>query len=123
MTDPSARVRVTGPSRRTPRHRSRTVEIDAASALGTVYLASLMRAQRRLAAVAILAVCGTLGLLPLLFRLAPGLGSVQVLGLPLSWLVLGVAVYPFVALVAWLYVRSAERNEAAFTALVTEDDE
>ncbi len=42
----------------------------------------------------------------------------QLLGLPLPWLLLGALVYPSLVLAAWLYVRQAERNERDFTELV-----
>lgn len=87
-------------------------------------MGSLLRAQLRLA-LGILATLGvTVGALPLLFHLAPGLGAIHVsvlgLGLPLAWLLLGVLVYPFLFLLGWLYVRRAERNERDFADLMGE---
>jgi hypothetical protein len=121
MTDePLPRVRITSPrtvgARSRPR-RSNAAEIDALTRLGEVYVQSLMRAQLRLAAYVVLLLAGTLGLLPLLFRLL-SVGDVHLLGVPLPWLLLGVAVYPWLIGLAWWYVRRAERNEAAFEDLV-----
>ena len=116
---PPERVRVTGPPRRrTP--TTRTTDIDAETRLGGVYMGSLLREQLRLA-IGVLAVLAlTVGLLPLLFHVAPGLSDVHLLGLPLGWLLLGVAVYPWLLVLGWAYVRRAERNEDDFAELVSE---
>jgi cytochrome oxidase assembly protein ShyY1 len=53
---------------------------------------------------------------PLLFRLVPG-ADLHVLGVPLAWLLLGFAVYPWLLVLAGWYVRRAERNEAVFEDL------
>jgi hypothetical protein len=113
------RVRVTGPARRrTPAARTR--DIDAETRLGGIYMRSLLREQLRLAAGVLVALALTLGLLPLLFHLVPDLTGVQVLGLPLPWLLLGVLAYPLLVLLGWLYVRRAERNERDFAELMGE---
>lgn len=117
---PSQRVRVTGPARRRRTPLARTGDIDAETRLGGIYMGSLMREQLRLARLVLTALVGTLGVLPLLFHLAPGLGEVDVLGLSLPWLLLGVLVYPFLLLLGWVYVRRAERNEQDFAELIDE---
>lgn len=125
MTQPGdaapQRVRVTGPPRRrTPAPRA--ADLDAETPLGEVYAGSLVRAQLRLA-MGVLAVMGlTLCMLPLVFRLVPDLASVDVAGLPLPWLLLGVVVYPVLVILGWVYVRRAERNEAHFVELVQESE-
>ena len=82
---------------------------------------SLMRAQLRLACSVVLrrSRC-SLGGLPLLFLAVPAVrADLHVLGLPLPWLLLGVARLPRAASwPAWLYVRQAERNERDFADLV-----
>ncbi len=115
------RVRVTGPPRRQG-PRPRTGDIDEETRLGGVYLGSLLREQMWLALriVAVLAV--TIGSLPLVFHLLPGLTDVDVIGMPLPWLLLGVVVYPVLVLLGWRYVRSAERNERDFADLMSEVD-
>lgn len=118
--EPLERVRITSPrtvAARSRARRSNASEIDALTRLGEVYVQSLMRAQLRLAAYVVVALAVTLGGLPLLFRLVP-VGDVHLLGVPLTWLLLGVAVYPWLVGLAWWYVRRAERNEAAFEDLV-----
>jgi hypothetical protein len=111
------RVRVTSP--RTIAVRAQRVpaarEIDEQTALGEVYMTSLLRSQLRLALLALTALGVLVGGIPLLFWLLPELSDVEVLAVPLPWLLLAFAVYPFRVAVGWLYVRAAERNERDFT--------
>ena len=81
---PPARVRVTGPPRRrtAPARAARTQEIDAGTAVGAVYMASLLREQRRLAARVLAVLALTVGLVPLAFQLQPRLGGLTVAGAP-----------------------------------------
>jgi hypothetical protein len=120
MTEqPPRRVRVT--SERTGAfHRRVTArsEIDAQTQLGEIYMTSLLRAQLRLAGLVIGALVLLVGGLPVAFRLLPGLMSRDVLGMPLSWVLLAFAVYPLLFLLGWLYVRAAERNERDFADVV-----
>lgn len=81
-------------------------------------MSSLLRAQLRLASLMIGTITVLVGGLPLLFWLVPSLADVFVLGMPLPWVLLGFAVYPFLLGMGWLYVRAAERNEADFTDVV-----
>ena len=116
-----ARVRVTSPHLSRPGSRPRRTaasEIDAQSELGEIYVAALLRSQLRLAVGTLVALAGTVGALPILFWLVPGLTRHHVLGMPVSWVILAFACYPVLALLAWRYVRAAERNEAAFTHVV-----
>lgn len=125
MNQPSerpARVRVTGPPRLpggVPR-RGRAREIDSGTALGEVLMRSLLREQLLLAGRVLLGIALTLGLVPLVFLLAPDLAGVDVLGVPLAWLLLGVLAYPLLLLLGWWYVRNAEANERAFSELLSE---
>jgi hypothetical protein len=122
--EPIARVRITSPrtgARRPRSGRSNASDIDALTPLGEVYVKSLMRAQLRLAASVVLLLAATLGVLPVAFRVLP-LDRVHLLGVPLPWLLLGVAVYPWLLWLAWWYVRRAERNEMAFEDLVEQRD-
>ena len=124
--EPPTRVRVTGP----PRRRADAVrpdvarEIDAETALGEVFMRSLLREQLRLAIGVLTALALTLGLLPLLFVLAPDLAGVRVGPVPLAWLLLGVMAYPWLVAMGWWYIRRAEANERDFAELViaAEDD-
>lgn len=115
-----ARVRVTGPARRSAVPRSRVGDIDDETPLGDLYLGALLREQLLLALRIIAGLALTVGVMPLLFHLAPGLADVRLLGVPLVWLALGVLVYPWLVFLGWRYVRRAERNDADFTDLVGE---
>lgn len=116
---PPERVRVSGPPRRrTP--AARTTEIDAETRLGGMYMGSLLREQLRLALGVLLVLALTVGSLPLVFHLWPGLADIELVGVPLPWWLLGVLVYPTLVALGWVYVRRAERNERDFAELVTE---
>jgi hypothetical protein len=93
-------------------------EIDSRSRLGEIYLSSLLRAQLRLAAGVLVVVLTVVAGLPLVFWFLPGLTDIHVLNMPLPWVLLAFAVYPFLFLCGWVYVRRAERNEQAFEAMV-----
>lgn len=117
---PPRRVRVTSP--RTGATRQRTVtgtsEIDAQTRIGEVYMSSLLRSQLRLAVLVLAAVGVLLAGLPLAFARIPSLARAHLLGVPLPWLLLAFAVYPFLLVIGWLYVRAAERNERDFADVV-----
>ena len=117
---PRERVRVTGPPRHSPAGRpaSRLGDVHEQTALGDLYLRSLLRTQLGLAVQVLAMLSVTLGIVPLVFHLAPGLAERRVLGLPVAWVLLGVLAHPFLLLLAWRYVRRAERNEQAFADLV-----
>ncbi len=122
---PPERVRVTGPPR-SPHLPARTgrgaSQIDDATRLGEIYLSSLLREQLRLDSGA-----GPFARARPRHPAAAVLAQARpaerrLLGLPLPWLVLGFAVYPFLSLVGWRYVRAAERNEEDFAELVETGD-
>jgi uncharacterized membrane protein YjgN (DUF898 family) len=117
--EPPRRVRVTSPRTGALRRRvTGTSEIDAQTRLGEIYMTSLLRAQLRLAGLVLLGLVVLVGGLPLAFLLAPGPMSTEVLGMPLSWVLLAFAVYPLLFGLGWLYVRAAERNERDFADVV-----
>lgn len=117
------RVRVTGPPRHTAASRapSRVGDVQEQTAIGDVYLRSLLRAQLGLAVRVGVVLVVTVGTWPLVFHLWPELADREVLGLPVAWVLLGVGVYPLLLLLAWRYLRRAERNERWFTDLVASD--
>jgi hypothetical protein len=85
-----------------------------------MFISSLLREQLRLALGVLLALALTVGLLPVAFVVFPDLASLHLLGMPLSWLVLGMLVYPLLVLLGWIYIRRAERNERDFAELLSE---
>lgn len=122
MSEPPPRVRVTGPPRRRP-PLARAREVDEDTALGEIYLGSLLRDQLALAARTLGTLAVLLGALPAVFWRWPGLAEHRLLGVPLAWLLLGVAAYPLLVWLAWRHVRRAERTEDAFTELMGVDPE
>ena len=110
------RVRVTGPPRRR-QSTPRPVDLEAESPLSEVYLDSLLAAQLRLAGRILLLLALAVGSLPLVFFVVPDLAEVSPFGVPLSWLLLGVGVYPVLVLLGWRFVVRAERNERDFVDL------
>ena len=121
MTGPSdQRVRITSPRTGARPHVRRTTreEIDQSTAVGEVYIRSLMRAQLRSALLILLVLMVTVGALPAAFAFIDGFAEISVASIPLPWLILGVGVYPGLLLLGWLYVRRAERTERAFARLV-----
>ena len=116
---PVRRVRVTSERSGAVRRRvAGTSEIDAQTQLGEIYMTSLLRAQLRLAGIVIVALAVLVGGLPIFFRVLPGLAATEVAGMPLSWVLLALAVYPLIFAFGWFYVRSAERNEQHFIDMV-----
>jgi hypothetical protein len=63
--------------------------------LGEVYLRSLLRAQLGLAARVLVLLALGIGSLTVLFVVVPWVLEVQLAGLPLAWLLLGVLTYPY----------------------------
>jgi hypothetical protein len=118
---PPPRVRITHPrtgaARRGP-HRPVVREIDEQTRIGDVYMSSLIRSQRRLALLTCAAVTALLGGTALVAAYSDSFRSGRILGLPVPWLVLGLAVYPPLIGLGWWTVRVAERNERAFLNLV-----
>lgn len=117
---PPPRVRVTGPPRRRADvvRSAGTREIDAETALGEVFMRSLLREQLVLAIRVLGALVLTVGMLPVAFHLFPALGEVRVGPVPVAWLVLGVLTYPWLVVLGWFYVRRSEANERDFADLV-----
>ncbi|MDI3212017.1 hypothetical protein [Arthrobacter sp. AL12] len=120
------RVRVTAPrtilpgSGALPAVRSAADSRDAAeeSDAGQVFVRSLIRSQLRLAVVVAAGFLLILVAFPLMLGLVPGLAESTIVGLPFNWVLLGAGIYPVIGLSAWLYIRTAARNEARYRDLV-----
>ncbi len=119
--EPPRRVTVTSPRTsavRRPPGRSALRALDEQDLVGELLVRSLVRAQLTLALRMLAVLAVLLGGLPLLFALVPVTRDLQVLGLPLPWLVLGVLVYPALLIGGGVHLRLAERHERDFTELV-----
>jgi len=105
-----------------PRGRGRVlrtiIELEEQTSVGEKLIRDLIRQQLR---TAFLLGGGTLlllALLPVVFFLAPGLGEVELLGVRLPWLLLGVLPFPLCYGVGYAYRRLAERHEHDFVSTV-----
>jgi hypothetical protein len=114
------RVRVTSPLTSAPAHVRRSVrqEIDESTGIGEIYMRSLIRSQLRAALTVALTLVMSIGALPLVFLAFDTVTDFRVLGVPAPWLILGVAVYPGLFGLGWVYIRQAEGAEREFTELV-----
>lgn len=116
---PPRRVRVVLAERHGSRHLVLTrSEVEEQTEVGEVLLRGLLRAQLGLSLRLAALVVVPIAVLPLLFVLLPQLGDVDVFGIRLPWLLLGLVVYPLLILVGWGYVRLADRTEQDFADLV-----
>jgi uncharacterized membrane protein (DUF485 family) len=118
-------VRVTAPRAGSPAASSRPASRNAAEAptsdIAGVYVRSLIRSQLRLGVVFAVGFAAATALFVLAIAFVPELDTTFVAGVPASWLLLGVGVYPLAITVAALYLRAASRNEARYRSL-TEDE-
>lgn len=94
------------------------LEVAEQTAYGEVVLGDLIRRQLTLALSVASAFLLLLFGLPVFNLLFPQLGALPVLGLPLSWLLLAVLIYPILWLLAYYYVTTSEKFEDEFTDLV-----
>jgi uncharacterized membrane protein len=99
---------------------SRTRRPDQPDAYGRELLSSLVRAQAGVSLAILLPAISLLALYPLLAVLVPRLATLQVLGFPLTLVILGGGIYPPLVLLGYWYVRRAERLEQRFVELLKE---
>jgi uncharacterized membrane protein (DUF485 family) len=86
-----------------------------------VYVRSLIRSQLRIALVFAAGFAVATALFALALAFTPTLDGTLVGGVPVSWLLLAVGVYPLALTVAALYVRAASRNESRYRSLSQQD--
>ena len=122
---PPGRVRVTAPRPGSVAASARLAtggdEDAPTSDIAGVYVRSLIRSQLRLAIVFAIGFVVATALFVLAIALVPELDAAFVFGVPLSWLLLGVGVYPLAITVGGLYVRAATRNESRYRSLTEEE--
>jgi nucleoside permease NupC len=123
MTRPDhpRRERVVLAHRRGARMVRTRVEVQEQTEVGDALVRGLVRAQLGLAlrlaalvAVIVLAIVA-------LAHAFPEVGALDVAGIRLNWLVLGVCLYPLFYVVGRLYVRFAEQNDRDFLRIVNEE--
>jgi Flp pilus assembly protein TadB len=108
---------------RRPGGRASTPALDdlyEPDAYGRELLTSLMRAQGAACLTVLLPALALLALYPLLTAIFPWLAGAQVLGVPMTLLILGGGIYPPLVLLGYWYVRRAERLEQQFVELLKE---
>lgn len=123
---PPRRVRITSPRRDAARSRPArpaTREIDEQTGVGLVYLATLLRTQRRLATGVLGALLVLLVGLPLGVRLLPRPGPEDTGWIVATWLALGVLSYPVMWLAARMFVRASTRLDEQFASATRLDDD
>jgi len=115
------RVRITHPRTTTARSlptRPPARELDELTDLGEVYLASLLRTQRRTAFTACAAAVGVLLTLAMAAAGFAGWSRLTLFGVSLPWVLVGVLIYPVLIVVGLVAVRRSERDEQEFAALM-----
>ncbi|MEA2362704.1 MAG: hypothetical protein QOD71_1849 [Thermoleophilaceae bacterium] len=104
-----------------PRPRSPREELAEGTPHGDVYLGRLIRAQLRLALLALGAFGGLVGSLPLLFLLWPGIEDVELFGVPLPVVVLAAPLFPLIVVIGLLYQRRADALDETFRDVVSHE--
>lgn len=119
----AGRVRVVAPralARRVPPGSSVSQEVAEQTAVGEIMVRSLIRSQLRLALVVTAGFTAALLLSWALVLWLPTVTDWRILGVPAPWLILAVGVYPVIGTCAWLYIRTATKNEEQYRDLVDE---
>jgi hypothetical protein len=105
-----------------PRGRGRVlrtiIELEEQTSVGEKLIRDLIRTQLRTGLVLGGGTLVFLASLPVTFYLVPWLSEVQLLGVRLPWLVLGLLPFPLCYAVGYVYRRLAERHEQDFVSSV-----
>jgi uncharacterized membrane protein (DUF485 family) len=94
------------------------LEFEEQTEVGELYLKALMRRQGRLSLGVALVFVSFLLVQPLLAFWWPEWGALRLFGIPVAWLVLGVASYPLLIWLGSIYVHRAEEVDEEFTDLL-----
>lgn len=94
------------------------VELAQQTSWGEMLIKDLIHALLR--SGTLLAVIGLvlLGGMPVAMWLLPQFAQLEVVGVPVAWLILGVAPFPLLAGIGLVYIRIAERHERAFVDMI-----
>ncbi|MEU4801414.1 hypothetical protein [Actinosynnema sp. NPDC023587] len=105
-----------------PRGRGRVlrtiIELEEQTSVGEKLVRDLIRQQLKTAFLLGGGTLTLLALLPLLFFFVPALSDVELAGVRLPWLMLGVLPFPLCYGVGYAYRRLAERHEHDFVSSV-----
>ncbi|NUT53342.1 MAG: hypothetical protein HOV94_39565 [Saccharothrix sp.] len=105
-----------------PRGRGRVlrtiIELEEQTSVGEKLIRDLIRTQLRTGLALGGGTLVLLASLPLVFYLMPWVSEVQVLGVRLPWLLLGLLPFPLCYAVGYAYRRLAERHEQDFVSSV-----
>ncbi|MBB5958789.1 hypothetical protein FHS29_005398 [Saccharothrix tamanrassetensis] len=105
-----------------PRGRGRVlrtiIELEEQTSVGEKLIRDLIRQQLRAAFLLGGGTLTLLALLPLVFYLVPALGDVELAGVRLPWLLLGVLPFPLCYGAGYAYRRLAESHEHDFVSSV-----
>lgn len=115
------RERVVLSQRRGARVVRTRVEVAEQTGVGEHLVRGLVRAQLGLAVRLAAVVAAIFVAIPILGHLFPPLSQTTVGGIPVSWLVLGLLLYPVLYLIGRLYIRLAEQAERDFIGVVEDD--
>lgn len=115
------RERVVLSQRRGARMVRTRVEVAEQTSIGEHLVRGLVRAQLALSLRLGLAVLAIFVAIPLIGATVPQFTDANLLGVPLNWLVLGLAPTPLLYLAGRVYIRLAEQAERDFVRLVDAD--
>jgi uncharacterized membrane protein (DUF485 family) len=93
-------------------------EVAEQTTYGAVFLNDLIRRQRALSISVAITFLIIILSLPLLNFWLRDLVSFELFGFPVSWLFLGILIYPLIWLLAFYFVSTADKYEEEFTNLV-----
>ncbi|PRX47857.1 hypothetical protein B0I33_105441 [Prauserella shujinwangii] len=94
------------------------VELEEQTSWGEMLIKDLMKAQLRSGLLLAAFVLVLLGALPIAFYLSPTFATMRFVGVPLPWLLLGVAPFPLLFGVGLWYNRLAESHERDFVNMI-----
>jgi hypothetical protein len=118
--DPSFPI-APGPPREVGPPRSARAELAESTAHGEVYLRRLRARQLTLSLLALVAFGGVFGSLPLVLLEIPAIGRAELVGIPVSVLLLVIPLWPLLLAIAWLYRRRADAVDEAFRELLRDE--
>ena len=93
-------------------------ELEEQTGVGGIYLRALIRRQLRLSLATALVFVTAIGVQPLLSWVWPAFTDLRWLGIPVTWLILGLGSYPLMILLAVNYARRADAIDDEFTDLL-----